>query len=88
MKTYNISQIPITKDGIIAGYVDDSRLYQGIIENASTMDAPLSSVMQEPLPILPANATIEEISKHINKQVPAVLIEMGGENTILLHDTI
>jgi cystathionine beta-synthase len=90
MKTYNISQIPITKDGIIAGYVDDSRLYQGIIENASTMDAPLSSVMQEPLPILPANATIEEISKHINKQVPAVLIEMGGgkHHIVTRHDLI
>lgn len=90
MKTYNISQIPITKDGIICGYVDDSRLYQGIIENAATMDAPLSSVMQEPLPILPANATIEEISKHINKQIPAVLIEMGGgkHHIVTRHDLI
>ncbi len=90
MKEYNISQIPVTKDGVIAGYVDDSRLYQSIIEDASIMDSPLSQVMQPALPILPANATIEEISKNVNKQVPAVLIDMGeGKHHIVTrHDLI
>ncbi len=90
MKTYNISQIPVTKDGAVVGYVDDGQLYQRIIENAEMMDAPLSSVMQEPLPILPANATIEEISKKVNKQVPAVLIDLGeGKHHIVTrHDLI
>ena len=90
MKEYNISQIPVTKDGAIAGYVDDSRLYQSIIENASIMDSPLSQVMQPALPVLPANATLEEISKNVNKQVPAVLIDMGdGKHHIVTrHDLI
>jgi len=90
MKTYNISQIPITKDGKIAGYVDDSRLYQAIIENAEIMDAPLSMVMQDALPIMPGNATIEEISKKVNKQVPAVLIDLGeGKfHIVTRHDLI
>lgn len=90
MKTYNISQIPITKDGKIAGYVDDSRLYQAIIENADVMDSPLSLVMQEALPVMPGNATIEEISKRINKQVPAVLIDLGeGKfHIVTRHDLI
>ncbi len=90
MKTYNISQIPITKDGKIAGYVDDSRLYQAIIENAEIMDAPLSKVMQEALPVMPGNATIEEISKKVNKQVPAVLIDLGeGKfHIVTRHDLI
>lgn len=90
MKSYNISQIPVTKDGVIAGYVDDSRLYQTIIEDASIMDSPLSQVMQEPLPVLHANATIEEISKNVNKQVPAVLIDMGNgaHHIVTRHDLI
>lgn len=90
MKTYNISQIPVTKDGKIAGYVDDSRLYQAIIENAEIMDAPLSKVMQDALPVMPGNATIEEISKKVNKQVPAVLIDLGeGKfHIVTRHDLI
>lgn len=90
MKTYNISQIPVTKDGKIAGYVDDSRLYQAIIENSEVMDAPLSSVMQDPLPIMPAHATIDQISKQVNKQVPAVLIELedGKYHIVTRYDLI
>lgn len=90
MKTYNISQIPVTKDGAIVGYVDDSRLYQSIIENAQIMDTALSQVMQEPLPVLPANATVEEISKKVNKQVPAVLIDLGDGkfHIVTRHDLI
>ncbi|MFT5820866.1 MAG: cystathionine beta-synthase [Crocinitomix sp.] len=90
MKAYNISQIPVTKDGVIAGFVDDSALYQSIIEDAAIMDAPLSQVMQAPLPVLQANATIEEISKNVNKQVPAVLIDMGNgvHHIVTRHDLI
>lgn len=79
MKAYNISQIPVTKDGKFAGFVDDSRLYQAIIENAEIMDKPLTQVMQPPLPIVSANASVEEISKQISRQVPAVLIDLGNE---------
>lgn len=77
MKDYNISQIPVTKDGTFVGFVDDSRLYQRILEDAEIMDAPLHSVMLDPLPVLGANAKIEEISSKIDRQVPAVLIDLG-----------
>ena len=77
MKDYNISQIPITKDGEFVGFVDDSKLYQRILEDASVMDAPLHSVMQDALPLVGANAKIEEISAKIDRQVPAVLVDLG-----------
>ena len=90
MKEYKISQIPVTRDGEIAGFVDDSHLFQAIIEDASVMDQPLANVMQEPLPILPANASVEEISKKINKQTPAVLIDLGNgkHHIVTRHDLI
>ncbi|MCG8578177.1 MAG: pyridoxal-phosphate dependent enzyme [Flavobacteriales bacterium] len=79
MKGFNISQIPITKDGKFVGFVDDSRLYQQIIEDSSCMDKPLNQVMQDPLPVLGSNAKIEEISAKIDRQVPAVLIDLGED---------
>lgn len=90
MKDYKISQIPVTKDGEIVGYVDDAKLYQTVMDNAEMMDAPLSAVMQEPLPVLPAHSTVEEISKYISKEVPAVLIDMGGgkHHIVTRHDLI
>jgi cystathionine beta-synthase len=90
MKSQDISQIPITKNGEFVGFVDDSRLYQQIIENASVMDTPLNKVMNEPLPILGANASLEEISSKINRQVPAVIINLGENNyhIITRHDLV
>lgn len=90
MKAYNISQIPITKDGKFVGVVDDAKLYQDIIEDATIVDKPLVQVMQEALPVLNANATVEEISKHIDRQTPAVLIDLGNEtfHIVTRHDLI
>jgi len=90
MKSQDISQIPITKDGKFVGFVDDSRLYQQIIEDASLMDRPLNKVMNEPLPVLDGNASLEEISAQISRQVPAVLVNLGDNNyhIITRHDLV
>jgi cystathionine beta-synthase len=90
MKTYNVSQIPITKDGQIAGVVDETKLYQQIIDESTTMDSPLSTVMDPPLPVVAATAKIEAISKLVNKQVPAVLVDLGEGryHIITRHDLI
>lgn len=90
MKDYNISQIPVTKDGEIAGYVDETRLYQQIIENPSLMDEPLASVMLDPLPVVDATAKIEEISAKVSKETPAVLVNLGNGkyHIVTRHDLI
>jgi cystathionine beta-synthase len=90
MKDYNISQIPVTKDGSFVGYVDETKLYQQLIEQQIEMDTALSSVMEEPLPMVGANAKIEEISSKINKQTPAVIVDLGDNHfqIITRHDLI
>ncbi len=90
MKTYNISQIPITKDGVMAGYVDETRLYQQIIDDNSIMDSALSSIMLPALPIVGANTKIEEISGKVSKETPAVLVDLGDGkyHIVTRHDLI
>lgn len=90
MKSMNISQIPVTKDGKIVGFVDETRLYQQLIEQSIEMDTALSSVMEPPLPIVGANAKIEEVSAKVNRQTPAVLVDLGDDNyhIITRHDLI
>jgi cystathionine beta-synthase len=90
MKSHNISQIPITKDGEFVGFVDETKIYQQLIEKAIDMDTVLSSVMEPPLPIVSASAKIEEVSTKVSKQVPAVLIDLGDKkyHIITRHDLI
>jgi cystathionine beta-synthase len=90
MKKFNISQIPITKDGQFVGFVDDTTLYQQIIENSDTINTALNQVMLPALPVVAAKSSIDEIAKKINKQVPAVLVELadGKHHIVTRHDLI
>lgn len=90
MKKFNISQVPITKDGQFVGFVDDTTLYQQIIENSETINTALNHIMMPALPVVSAKASIDEIAKKINRQVPAVLVDMGNgkHHIVTRHDLI
>jgi cystathionine beta-synthase len=90
MRKFGISQIPVTKNGDFVGSLDDSHVYQLLVEDPSLRDAPISSVMQDAFPIVKTSTSLEDVSKLINKQTHAVLVEMpnGGHHIITRYDII
>jgi len=90
MRKFGISQIPVTKDNKFAGSLDDSHLFQLLIDNPELKDSPISSVMQAPFPIVKTSTSVEEVSKLINKNTHAVLVEMdnGKYHIITRYDII
>ena len=90
MRKFGISQIPVTKNGDFVGSLDDSHVYQLLVENPELRDAPISSVMQSAFPVVKTSTTLEEVSKLINKNTHAVLVEMpnGGHHIITRYDII
>ncbi|MBI1838370.1 MAG: pyridoxal-phosphate dependent enzyme [Flavobacteriia bacterium] len=90
MRKFGISQIPVMKDNKFAGSLDDSHLFQLLIDNPELKDSPISSVMQEPFPIVKTSTSVEEVSKLINKNTHAVLVEMenGKHHIITRYDII
>ena len=90
MRKFGISQIPVLKDGKFAGSIDDSHVYQLLVEDPSLRDAPISSIMGEAFPIVKAATHVEELCKLINKNTPAVLVEMpnGGHHIVTRYDII
>jgi cystathionine beta-synthase len=90
MKDYSISQIPITKDGGFVGHVDDTKLFQQLLDNPSLLDTPLENVMQKALPVVKEDTKIEDIKGLINHETPAVLVELknGKFNIITRYDMI
>ena len=90
MKDFNISQIPVTKDGKFVGTVDDSSLFKQMIDDASIIDKSVGMVMESALPMVKANTNVEELSKLINKETPAVLVELdnGNYHIVTRHDLI
>jgi cystathionine beta-synthase len=89
MRNFSISQLPVMKDGKIVGSIDDIHVYQLLIDYPQLRDSPISSVMGSPYPVVKAATPVEEICKLINKQTPAVLVELkGGDFSILTRSDI
>ena len=90
MRNFGISQIPVMKDGKFVGSVDDSHVYQVLVDSPELRDAPISAIMGEPFPVVQSSTQIEDVCKLINKQTPAVLVELanGKYHIVSRYDVI
>lgn len=85
LNKYKISQIPVTNsNGDYVGSISDNHLFACLLDKNFVKDQSISSIMQAPFPIVSGNASIEEVSKLINKDNPAVIMsDMGGNAHII-----
>lgn len=90
MKKYKISQIPVEDSSGFVGAVDEADLLRKYIENKDISDLPIKEVMHKPFPIVSKNTTIEAISKLIDRDNNAVLVELndGAYQIITKYDII
>jgi cystathionine beta-synthase len=84
MKNNNISQIPVEDVDGFVGSVDESILFRAIMDDASVTSKPIKEVMQDPFPIVDRNTSIDHVAKLIQKDVQAVLLDLGdGKHHII-----
>ena len=90
LRKYKISQIPVIDTNGFAGSVDETDLFRSYVEDKDIAEKPIREVMGKPYPVVKANASIEEISKLINKDNQAVLVDLGNgrHHIITKHDII
>ena len=90
MRKFGISQIPVIKDNQFVGSVDDSAIYQSLVDKPELSDASISSIMGPAFPMVKNGTSVEELCKLINKSTPAVLVEMndGSHHIVTRYDII
>ena len=90
LKKYKISQIPVMDTTGFVGSLDETDLFRSYVEDKKIADKPIKEIMGKPFPIVKANSPIEEVSKLINKDNQAVLVELenGKYHIITKHDVI
>jgi cystathionine beta-synthase len=90
MKKFDISQIPILQGDTIVGSVSDSTLFKAMLDNAELRSEKVSTCMQKAFPTVDYSEKIEEISKLITKDNPAVLTadKNGNFHIITIQDII
>jgi cystathionine beta-synthase len=90
MKKFNITQIPVIKDGQFAGSIDESKVFQVLVEDSRLLDKKIEDVMGAPFPIVEESTDINSLSKLINRDTPAVLVKMqnGKYHIVTKYDVI
>ena len=84
MREKDVSQIPVSRHGEIVGSLDETRVLNTIIDDPSLKEQPIAQAMSDPFPYVLSSTRIEVISKLINKENPAVLVQKdGGEIDII-----
>ncbi|WP_298145384.1 pyridoxal-phosphate dependent enzyme [Flavobacterium sp.] len=78
MRKFKISQIPVVDTTGFVGAIDEATLFQNYILDKNLADKPIREVMSAAYPIVSAQATIEEVSRLINKENQAVLVALDG----------
>ena len=90
MKTQNISQIPVTQQGMVIGKITESDILHALLENPALKSAPVEEIATQPLPFVDLRTSIDKISSLIHKDNQAVLVEdeYGKINIITQYDII
>ncbi len=82
---FNISQIPVTDgNGVFVGSINDAHLYAKLIANPDLKKERISAVAQPPFPVVGSEESIDSISKKINKDNNAVIVNDKGGNVHIL----
>lgn len=77
IKTLNISQIPVTQQGMVVGKLTESDILNSVLENPFLKSSSVKSIMTSSFPFVDLNTSIDKISSMINKDNTAVLVEDG-----------
>ncbi|WP_313804395.1 pyridoxal-phosphate dependent enzyme [Flavobacterium sp.] len=90
MRKHKISQIPVIDVNGFVGSVDETDLFQSYVADKNVSEKPIREVMGAPFPIVKLGTSVEEVSKLINKDNQAVLVDLGNgkHHIITKHDVI
>ncbi len=89
MRKFNISQIPVVRGDEFVGSLDDTQIYQLLVDQPEMRDTAVSKVMKAPFPVVKGATKCEDVAKLINKDTSAVIVELeSGSKHILTRQDI
>lgn len=77
IRQYEVSQVPVLRDSTNLGVVKESLLLRLVLEDGSKLDAPVSAVMEAPLPEISLTETTDRVKEFLAHRDAAVLVRDG-----------
>jgi len=77
MKLYDVSQLPVMRDGKIVGIVDEEDILMEVFEHSDRFDEPVSKVMESHLVTVPTDATLAQLMEIFKRGMVAIVVDKG-----------
>ncbi len=90
MNQEGISQVPVTDGDQIVGTITDSKILKNLIENPEFKNEMVKEIMDDPLPFVAMDSTVDVLSSLIDKKITAVLVRDENNKTHIItqHDIL
>jgi len=78
MKLYDVSQLPVLKDGRIVGIVDEEDILMEVVDNPAHFREPVTEAMESHLVTVPPSASVEQLMEIFKRGLVAIVVD-GSE---------
>jgi cystathionine beta-synthase len=75
MKLYDVSQLPVLKNGRIVGIVDEEDILLEVYDNPAHFREPVTEAMESHLVTVPPTATVEQLMEIFNRGLVAIVVD-------------
>jgi cystathionine beta-synthase len=75
MKLYDVSQLPVLKDGKIVGIVDEEDILMEVVDNPGHFREPVTEAMESRLVTVPPSASIEQLMEIFKRGLVAIVVD-------------
>jgi cystathionine beta-synthase len=77
MKLYDVSQLPVMKDGKIVGIVDEEDILLEVFENPEHFNEPVTKAMASGLVTVPVDAPVAQLMEIFKRGMVAIVVKDG-----------
>jgi len=75
MKLYDVSQLPVLKEGRIVGIVDEEDILAEVYDNPGHFNEPVSEAMESHLETVPPTAKVDELLGIFKRGMVAIVVD-------------
>lgn len=84
MQREGISQLPVSDGTDLVGSLTELRILNRLLENPANQEAPVSTIMDAPFPVITPDVRLDHISKLLNKNTSAVIVMLSDNRSDIL----
>jgi cystathionine beta-synthase len=89
MREHDISQVPVIEADEVVGSISETRILDILVSDPNAKMKPVAEYMEKPFPVISEDASIEEITRNMDPQTPAILVRHAtGFDIITKSDLI